>query len=62
MKQIEREKGRTRYIERTSNMVHNADGKPTLIQGMIRDITERKEQEDAQKNAQKKSATKKTTK
>jgi hypothetical protein len=43
-------------------MVHNADGKPTLIQGMIRDITERKEQEDAQKNAQKKSATKKTTK
>jgi hypothetical protein len=30
-------------------MVHNADGKPTLIQGMIRDITERKEQEDAQK-------------
>ena len=50
------------YTERTSNMVHNADGKPTLIQGMIRDITERKEQEDAQKNAQKKSATKKTTK
>jgi hypothetical protein len=30
-------------------MVHDADGKPILIQGMIRDITERKKQEDEQK-------------
>jgi hypothetical protein len=35
-------------------MVHDADGKPTLIQGMIRDITERKKQEDEQKKSAKK--------
>ena len=42
------------YTERTSNMVHDADGKPTLIQGMIRDITERKKLEDEQKKSAKK--------
>jgi PAS domain S-box-containing protein len=41
------------YTERTSNMVHDADGKPTLIQGMIRDITERKKLEDEQKKSKK---------
>ncbi|MFQ5687281.1 MAG: PAS domain S-box protein, partial [Candidatus Scalindua sp.] len=41
------------YTERTSNMVHDAEGKPILIQGMIRDITERKKQEDEQKKAAK---------
>jgi PAS domain S-box-containing protein len=42
------------YTERTSNMVHDADGKPILIQGMIRDITERKKLEDEQKKSTKK--------
>lgn len=42
------------YTERTSNMVHDADGKPILIQGMIRDITERKKLEDEQKKSARK--------
>jgi PAS domain S-box-containing protein len=42
------------YTERTSNMLHDADGKPTLIQGVIRDISERKKLEDMQKKSAKK--------
>ena len=34
------------YMERTSNMVRDDDGKPTLIFGVFRDITERKILED----------------
>ncbi|KKK70113.1 hypothetical protein LCGC14_2927260, partial [marine sediment metagenome] len=30
------------YTERTSNMTRNEEGKPTLIEGIFRDITERK--------------------
>jgi PAS domain S-box-containing protein len=33
------------YTERTSNMVKNEEGKPVRIEGIIRDITERKRQE-----------------
>jgi PAS domain S-box-containing protein len=34
------------YMERTSNMVRDEHGKPTLIFGVFRDITERKKLED----------------
>jgi PAS domain S-box-containing protein len=33
------------YTERTSNMVKNEEGKPVRIEGIIRDISERKRQE-----------------
>ncbi|MGR3301715.1 MAG: cache domain-containing protein [Candidatus Scalindua sp.] len=42
------------YTERTSNLVRDKAGKPTLIQGVIRDITERKKLEDEQKKSAKK--------
>jgi PAS domain S-box-containing protein len=34
------------YTERTSTMVKNQEGKPVRIEGIIRDITERKRQEE----------------
>jgi PAS domain S-box-containing protein len=39
------------YTERTSNLVRGKAGKPTLIQGLFRDITERKRMEDEQKKS-----------
>jgi PAS domain S-box-containing protein len=41
------------YTERTSNLVRGKAGKPTLIQGLFRDITERKRMEDEQKKSKK---------
>jgi PAS domain S-box-containing protein len=42
------------YTERTSNMVRDEKGKPVRIEGVIRDISERKEKEDnLQKKAKK---------
>lgn len=41
------------YTERTSNIVHDAEGKPVRIDGIFRDITERKKQEEEQKKAAK---------
>ncbi len=39
------------YTERTSNMVRGKADKPTLIQGLFRDITERKRMEEEQKKS-----------
>ncbi len=40
------------YMELTSHMIRNVEGKPTRIEGVIRDTTERKKLEDAlKKNA-----------
>jgi len=42
------------YTERTSNMVRDAEGNPVRIEGVIRDISERKKKEDnLQKKAKK---------
>jgi PAS domain S-box-containing protein len=41
------------YTERTSNMVHDAEGKPARIDGIFRDITERKKREEEQKKTAK---------
>jgi len=42
------------YTERTSNMVKDEKGKPVRIEGVIRDISERKKkEEDLQKKAKK---------
>ncbi len=49
-------KGGKFYTERTSNMVKDEKGKPVRIEGVIRDISERKKKEDdLQKKAKKKS-------
>ncbi len=39
-------KGKRFYTERTSTMVKNEKGKPVRIEGIIRDISERKKQEE----------------
>ena len=43
------------YTERTSNMVRDEKGKPVRIEGVIRDISERKKKEDDMKKKAKKS-------
>ncbi len=43
------------YTERTSNMVRDAEGNPVRIEGVIRDISERKKKEDDMKKKAKKS-------
>jgi len=43
------------YTERTSNMVKDEKGKPVRIEGVIRDISERKKKEDDQQKKAKKS-------
>ncbi|MDV5165819.1 MAG: cache domain-containing protein [Candidatus Scalindua sp.] len=49
-------KGGKFYTERTSNMVKDEKGKPVRIEGVIRDISDRKKKEDdLQKKAKKKS-------
>jgi len=49
-------KGGKFYTERTSNMVKDEKGKPVRIEGVIRDISDRKKKEDdMQKKAKKKS-------
>jgi len=49
-------KGGKFYTERTSNMVKDEKGKPVRIEGVIRDISDRKKKEDdLQKKARKKS-------
>lgn len=48
------------YTERTSNIVHNAEGNPIRIEGVIRDVTERKKLEEEQgKSAKKRQGEKK---
>jgi PAS domain S-box-containing protein len=47
-------KGGKFYTERTSNMVKDEKGKPIRIEGVIRDISDRKKKEDdLQKKAKK---------
>ena len=51
-----KKKGGKFYTERTSNMVKDEKGKPVRIEGVIRDISDRKKKEDdLQKKAKKKS-------
>ena len=38
--------GESLYTERTTNMIRNEKNEPVLIEGIIRDITERKRMED----------------
>ena len=46
MSHCKKSNGEQFYMERTSNMVRDEEGKPTLIFGVFRDITERKMLED----------------
>ena len=52
--ELKRKDGSTVWVETTYSFIHGSDGQPTELMGVIRDITERKQAEEALRNSEEK--------